>query len=320
MGNPEDVRMPQRRLGRTGLEVTSLCIGGSPLAALGDANHEGVPRERGIATVQAVFDGPINFLDTGNSYSAGESESRVGAAIAESGGLPDGFVLATKLDRDLTTGEYTGERMWRSIEESLGRLGVSSVPLLHLHDPEHIGFEAAMAPGGPAEALMAMREQGIAEHVGIAGGPADLLLQFVRTDLFEILLTHNRWTLVDRSAGALIDEAFSRGVGVLNAAVFGGGILARGGSASTRYAYREARPETIAAVREAEAACARHGVGLAVAALQWSVRDPRIGSTIVGASRPDRVAALVQQATAEVPEELWDELAGLAAPEAVWLH
>jgi D-threo-aldose 1-dehydrogenase len=300
--------LPRRPFGRTGLQITPLTIGGGPLGSMpGNFGYE-VPAERGIATAVAALTGPVNALDTSNSYSRGESERRVGEALRRIGGLPADYVLSTKLDRDLDTGEFTGDRMRRSIEESLERLGLDRVPLLHLHDPEHIGFAESMAPGGPVEVLVRLRDQGLAGAIGVAGGPVDMLREFVATDAFDVVLTHNRWTLVDRSAGPLIDDAAARGLGVINAAVFGGGILASGAASSTRYAYREAGPELLADVREIEELCAGCGVPLAAAAVQFSTRDPRIATTVVGVSRPERVAETVELATVAIPDDLWVEI------------
>jgi D-threo-aldose 1-dehydrogenase len=194
------------------------------------------------------------------------------------------------------------------------------VPLLYLHDPERISFDDATAPGGPVEELLRIRDEGLAEHVGVAGGPAALMERYVRTGAFEVLITHNRWTLLDRSAGGLLDAAVEQGVAVVNAACFGGGILAKGSAGSDRYAYRTAHPEVLEAVRGMEAACARHGVPLAAAALQFSLRDPRIASTVVGFSRPERVDECVTHAGTAIPDELWPELEALLPSSERWLH
>jgi D-threo-aldose 1-dehydrogenase len=300
--------LPRRPLGSTGLRITPLTIGGGPLGSMPGNFGYDVPAERGIATAVAALTGPVNALDTSNSYGRGESERRIGEALRRVGGLPADYVLSTKLDRDLDTGEFSGDRMRRSIEESLERLGLDRVPLLHLHDPEHIGFAESMAPGGPVEVLVRLRDEGLAAAIGVAGGPVDMLREFVATDVFDVVLTHNRWTLVDRSAGPLIDDAATRGVGVVNAAVFGGGILASGAASTARYAYREAAPELIAAVRAIEELCARCDVPLAAAAVQFSIRDPRIATTVLGVSRPERVAESVELAAVPVPEQLWSNI------------
>lgn len=308
-----------RPLGNTGLTVSAVCAGGSPLGSMPEVFGYDLPREEAIACVTRILAGPITFLDTANGYSDGESERRIGAALAQAGGVPDGFVLATKVDRDAATGDYSGARVHASVRESLQRLGLPRVPLLYLHDPEPISFEEGMAPGGPVEALLQIKRDGLAEHLGVAGGRVDLMRRYIDTGAFEVLLTHNRWTLVDRSAGDLIAAAANAGVAVVNAAVFGGGVLAKGTAALSRYAYREAPPEVLDRIRGMEAACARHGVPLGAAALQFSLRDPRIASTVVGFSRPDRVAAIAEQASCDIPEELWDELEELLPPRQYWL-
>ncbi|WP_219414331.1 aldo/keto reductase [Pseudonocardia nigra] len=308
-----------RPLGKTGLTVSAVCAGGSGIGGMPQVFGYDTPAERGIATAARVLAGPIAFLDTSNGYSGGESERRIGAAVAQAGGLPDGFVLATKVDRD-ASGDFSGARVRRSLEESLERLGLDRVPLLYLHDPEHISFDEGMAAGGPVEELLRIRDEGLAEHLGVAGGPVALMDRYLGTGAFEVLLTHNRYTLLDRSADALLTGAVERGVAVVNAACFGGGILAKGAAATGKYAYREAHPEVLAAVRGMEDACARHGVPLAAAALQFSMRDERISSTVVGFSRPERVDEVVRQATMDIPPALWPELERLLPTPDHWLE
>ncbi|MDG4789211.1 aldo/keto reductase [Micromonospora sp. WMMD1102] len=311
---------PRRLLGATGLRVTPVCIGGGPLGSMPALFGYDVSAERGTETALAALTGPFNFLDTAAGYSDGESERRIGAALRRIGGVPEGFVLATKVDRDFGTGDFSGEQMRRSAEGSLERLGLDRLPLVYLHDPEHIGFEQGMAPGGPVEALLDLQHQGVVEHLGVAGGPVELMARYLRTGHFAALITHNRWTLVDHSAGELIDEAVSLGVGVVNAAPFASGILAKGPDRFTKYAYRDADAATLSRIRAMEAACAAHGVPLAAAALQFSLRDPRITSTIVGVSRPERIAETARLASWDVPDQLWEALAPLTAPKESWLH
>jgi D-threo-aldose 1-dehydrogenase len=191
---------------------------------------------------------------------------------------------------------------------------------LFLHDPERTTFEGAMAPGGAVPALVKLKEEGIVGHLGVAGGPVDLLERYVRTGVFEVLLTHNRFTLLDRSASPLIDECVRLGVSVVNAAPFGGGILARGPAREGNYAYHRAPRELVERAQEIERACAGYGVPLAVAALQFSMRDPRVASTIVGVTRPERVDQAIEMTGYEVPEALWEEVATLAAPQELWLR
>ena len=302
----------RRTLGKTGLFVSPVCIGCAPLGDMPDVFGYSVGRERAHETLRAVLESPINFLDTAASYGDGESERRIGELLKEMGGLPDGVVLATKADRDLATGDFSGEQMRRSVERSLDLLGLDRLQLCYLHDPEHETFEHMMASGGPVEVLTDLKEEGVIEHLGVAGGPIDLEIQFVETGLFEAVITHNRYTLVDRSAEPLLDVAAERGVALLNAAPYGSGILAKGPDAYARYEYREAPEALVERVRAIEEACRPFDVPLAAAALQFSLKDPRIVSTIVGISRPERVEQTLHLAVHQIPAELWERLEALA--------
>lgn len=302
----------KRPLGATGLQVTPLCVGCAPLGDMPETFEYSVGKKQAHDTLRAVFESPINFLDTAASYGDGESERRIGEVLKQLGGLPGGHVLATKADRDLQTGEFSGEQMKRSVERSLELLGLDRLQLVYLHDPEHESYEHIMAPGGPVEVLVGLREEGIIEHLGVAGGPIDLMIRYVETGLFEAVITHNRYTLVERSADPLLDVAAEQGVAALNAAPYGGGMLARGPDVYARYEYRQAPPELVDRARAMQEACRKHGVPLAAAALQFSLRDPRIASTIVGISRPGRVRETLELATHPIPDELRSELDSLA--------
>ena len=150
-----------RTLGRTGLEVTPICFGTSPLASMSALYGYSVDEERAVATVRAVFDSAVNFLDTSNGYGEdGTAERRIGLAVRRAGGLPAQLVLSTKVDPDPRSGDFSGDRVRASLEESMERLGVDHIPLLHLHDPERVTFEEAIAPGGAGPALSSCASAG----------------------------------------------------------------------------------------------------------------------------------------------------------------
>jgi len=274
---------------------------------------------RAVATVLAAMDGPINFLDTSNEYGGGESERLIGQAVRARGGLPTGFVLATKVDPDPGTGDFSGRRVRTSVEESLDRLGLDHLGLLHLHDPERISFEDGIKHGGPAEALVQLRNEGIVDYIGVAGGPIDLLVRYVATDIFDVVLTHNRYTLLDRSADPLLDAASRRGIGVINAAPYGGGMLVKGPTARPRYAYGLGDASLAELARKMGAACEQRNVSLAAAALQFSVREPRIHSTVVGISAPERIGQTVSLLDEVIPDALWDQLRKLSPRPELWI-
>jgi D-threo-aldose 1-dehydrogenase len=310
----------QRPLGSTGLAVGPLCIGTSPLASMARLYGYEVGEERAVETVEAVFDSAIDFIDTSNGYGEdGTAERRIGLAIARRGGLPGGVLLATKVDPDPVSGDFSGDRVRRSFEESLERLGVDRIELLHLHDPERIPFAQAVAPGGPVEALLRLREEGLVGHLGVAGGPVDVMQSYLDTGAFEVVLTHNRYTLLDRSAETLFTRAHAAGIGVLNAAPYGGGMLAKGPAVQPEYAYGTGGDRVADAARRMAEACDEAGVPLAAAALQFSTRASFIDSTVVGVSRPERVAETIRAAELPIPEELWAALERLVPPADTWL-
>ncbi len=303
------VSLAPRPLGNTGLTVSPLCIGCAPLGNMPDTFAYEVGEERALQTVRAIFSGPINFLDTAASYGDGESERRIGLVLREIGGLPAGFVLASKADRDLHTGDFSGEQMRRSVERSLRLLGLDQIQMLYLHDPEHTTFEKAMAPGGPVEVLQRCKQEGLIAHLGVAGGPIDLMTRFVETDLFEAAISHNRYTLLNTEADAFWDVCRSHNVAAVNAAPYGSGMLAKGPTAYPRYMYSEASEDLLARARRIEALCQQYNVPLAAAALQFSLRDPRIVSTVVGVTRPERLHETVSLAQIPIPDELWEAVA-----------
>lgn len=307
-------------LGRTGLVVSQVCIGTSPLASMPEHYGYEVGQQRAEATISAALASPFNFIDTSNNYGAGAAERYIGRMLAAAGGLPPGFVLATKVDADPDTGDFSGERVRRSVEESLERLGLDRVQLMYLHDPElHLSFAEAMAPGGAVQALAELRDQGVLGHLGVAGGQVQMLGDFIATGLFDVVLCHNRFTLVDRSAEPLMRDACHREVAFVNAAPYGGGILAQGPEAQPRYAYERAGEAIIDAVLAMQRACAVRGVPLAAAALQFSVRDPRVTSTVVGISKPSRIEETARLLKQHIPDELWPELDSLAISLDHWL-
>jgi len=266
--------------------------------------------------VLALLRSPIRAIDTSNNYGGGASERRIGKAIASAGGVPDDFLIITKVDA--ADGDFSADRVRESLRESLERLGVQSVPLLFLHDPDAFDFGSMASPGGAVEALVRIRDEGLAQAIGVATGDTRLLHRYLDLGVFDVILCHNRFTLVDRSADELFTRAVALGVGVLNAAVYGGGILARPGE-STKYSYKPASRELLETIAAMDAVCTRSGIDLATAALQFSLRDPRIDATVVGITSESRISSLIASAGVHIPDAVWDELERLVPPASTWL-
>jgi D-threo-aldose 1-dehydrogenase len=313
-------RIGTARLGRGNLTVTKVGFGTSALGNMPDTYGYAVEEERARETVRAIFAGPVNFLDTSRNYGLGRSEERIGEVIRERG-LPEGFVLSTKLDRDMNTNRFDAARARRSLEESLKTLALDRVQLLHLHDPEYAAsLDAVTGKHGAIAELFKMKEEGLTQAVGLAAGRVDVMMPLLRDWDFDALITHNRFTVTNRNADPMLDFAHSKGIAVLNAAPYGSGVLAKGSTVYPRYVYQEASEAMLEPVRHIEAICARHGVPTGAVALQFSMRDKRVASTICGVSKPERVRQTLDWANFPIPDALWEELKAVSAsmddPEA----
>jgi D-threo-aldose 1-dehydrogenase len=306
-----------RPLGSTSLRVTAVAVGGAPLGSMPENFGHEVSYDDGVALAEHVLDSPVRVLDTANGYSGGESERRIGAAVARHGGLPADFLITTKVDA--AGKDYSGARVRASVAESKERLGLDHLPLVFLHDPEFHDFDELTRSGGAVDTLRALRDEGEVSHIGLAGGTVQEMSRYLALGGFEVLLVHNRWTLVDRSAAELLDQAEEAGIPVVNAAIYGGGLLANPRGGSTTYGYRPAPPETLQAVAAMDRLCAEHGTDLATAALQASVRDPRISTTVIGLSTPRRLDQLMTSLAADLPDDLFAELAELTPARQHWL-
>jgi D-threo-aldose 1-dehydrogenase len=316
MAFPEEImpagQIEKIKLGRTGFAVSKLCFGTSVIGNMPETFGYAVDDARARATLKAVFASPVNFLDTARIYGHGRAEARVGEALKEVGGLPEGFVITSKVDRDFKSNVFDGARVRRSLEESFKALGLDYLPLVNLHDPEYAANgEDITGPGGALSALFKLKEEGLVGAVGLAAGRVDLMMPLLRDWDFDAIMTHNRFTLPNRNAEAMIDFCVGKGIAVLNAAPYASGVLAKGSNTFKKYAYQDASEAMLDPIRRIEEICARYGVPTGAAALQFSMRDPRVTSTVIGVSKPERIAQTLEWANWPVPDAAWDELLAL---------
>lgn len=310
---------------RLPFEVSNICFGAAPLSSMPETYGYSVSEEQARDTIDTVFEMEHSFLDTSRNYGFGRSEERIGQVVRQRGGLPKGAVISTKVDRDYKTHKFDAARVRQSAEESLETLGIEQFQVLHLHDPEYASdLEDVTRKGGALDTLFALKEEGITRSVGLAMGRSDILMDLLKRWEFDALISHNRFTLLNRSAGAVFDEAHSRGIAIFNAAPFAGGVLAQGSAKVKKITYQDVDEDQLAPVVAIEEICARHGIPVGAAALQFSMRDPRVTSTIVGVSKPERVASTLALAGVEISEEVWSELMALSFssddPEANRVH
>ncbi|MEV0890977.1 aldo/keto reductase [Promicromonospora sp. NPDC050262] len=297
------------------IEASPVTLGTS---GLGGGTEPGSAGEAAAVEVALdLFSSGHTFVDTSNNYSGGRSESVLGLAVARLGQDAAARVVS-KVDQDPETRAFDRDRVLRSFDETTARLGVERLPLLHLHDPYSVTFEEAVGPGGAVEGLVELRESGRVDAIGVAAAPVPLMARYVGTGLFDAVLIHNRFTVIDQSAAPVFAEAKSRGMTVFNAAPFGSGLLAKGPHEGAVYNYRPAGADLLAWTRRLQETCQAHGVPLAAVALHYSLRSPLVDSTVVGVVSPGRRAQLDELVATHVPDELWDELEALGpAPSPV---
>ncbi len=299
-------------IAHSGLTIPAICFGTTALGDMPDTYGYAVDDARAHATLDAIFDSPIGFLDTSRNYGAGRSEARIGAAIKARGGLPKGFIISSKLDRNMDTNQFDGDRAQRSLEESLMALNVSIIPLLHLHDPEYASdLKDVTKKGGALEVLFRMKAQGLAQAVGLAAGRIDIMMPLMRDWDFDAIISHNRYTLLNRNGTEMFDLAQSRNMAVINAAPYASGILAKGAAQQPLFAYMPADDSIVSRVKAIEALCSQYGVPVGAAALQFSMRSPLVASTICGVSTPERVQQTIVWSNWSIPDALWKDLLAL---------
>ncbi|MEV0718776.1 aldo/keto reductase, partial [Asanoa sp. NPDC050611] len=235
-----------------------------------------------------------------------------------------GNVLATKVGRLIEPGgpdtqpiwadpppdlgprlDYTRAAVRRSLADSLARLGGPRPDVVHVHDPD-LDMATALAESYPE--LVAQRDRGVIRAVSIGSNHADTAADFVRAAPgLDCVLIAGRFSLLDQSAlDDLLPLCAARGIAVLAAGVFQGGLLA--GPAD------RAPP----ALREIRAVCARHDVSPLAAAIQFPFGHPAVTSVVVGARSPREVAESAAFLRHPVPAGLWADLkeSGLLPAEA----
>ena len=251
--------MEKSRIKNSNIRISKLSFGTSALGDMPDTYGYSVDEGRARETINAIFDSECNLIDTSRNYGFGNAEKRIGQVIKERGGLPDDFVISTKLDRNMKTQKFDATRARKSIEESLDALKVDSIGLLHLHDPEHCRdiTEITSQHGSLAE-LFKMKEEGLTETVGLAMGKTDLMLEIIKDWPFDAIINHNRFTILNRNADELYNYAYTNNISIINAAPYASGVLAKGTERSRLIAYSEATDQELEPVKEVEKICRKY--------------------------------------------------------------
>lgn len=297
--------LDKRRLGRTDIDVTALSMGGAGLGGIfgevSDAN--------GVAAVEKALELGMNWLDTSPYYL--DSERRMGLALR---GVPRRhYSLSTKVgthqDRYL---DYSADAIYWSMENSLQTLGVDYVDICLIHDPLPHHLDQALGPHGALAALVDLKRQGMIKAIGIGVQDHNLIKRVIDTGQLDMALTVNDYTLLRQSVlEGVCDYAEPRDIGVVNGAALAMGLL------SGRDPLRIGTPRWTPPKDEVASAlrlydwCKRRDVSILGLALQFSLRQPRLVATLIGASTAEEVEGCWKAAITPIDEGIWKELTGL---------
>jgi D-threo-aldose 1-dehydrogenase len=306
-------------IGKSGLRVTRLGLGGAPLGGL----FESVREEDARATLTAAYGAGIRYFDTAPFYGHGRGEMRVGAFLR---GRPrDEFVLSTKVGRILVPAEgaiedhqykdvlplnpvfdFSAEGILRSFESSLERLGLERIDVLLVHDPD-AHYRAVVDQAFPA--LARLRQEGRIAAIGAGMNQWEMLYDFARELEFDCFLLAGRYTLLDQSAlPELLPECEKRGISILIGGPYNSGVLAAGSRGSGHYDYERPAPAILEKVARLEAVASRHGVPLKAAALQFPLAHPAVASVVPGARTAAEVEENVRLFSHPIPPAFWSDL------------
>ena len=200
-------------------------------------------------------------------------------------------------------------RTRESIEESLKTLNVDSVDILFLHDPEYVkDINDVTKENGAMDELFKIKEEGLAKAVGLAMGKVDIMFPLLKNWDFDVMINHNRFTLLNREADKMYDYAFSKNIAIFNAAPYAGGVLAKGPDNFKKITYQDVSEEKLAPAREIEKVCKKHNVDMGAAALQFSLKDKRITSSMCGVTSIESIEKNLKWAKTNISTEFWDEI------------
>jgi len=310
-----------RSLGTTGLQLTTLGFGGGPI---GWRTAPDVDREA-EALFDAAWDNGIRYFDTAPYYGYGNSERRTGRGLARR--PRDSFVLSTKVgrlvrprfpgDRDEAqiVYDYSRDGAMQSLEESLDRLQLARVDIALIHDIDrwtHGDAQPARfreALDGAYRALSDLKSAGVIRAIGLGVNEWEVCRAFAAAAPVDCFLLAGHNTLLRHEARReFLPFCLERGIGVIVGGPYNSGILASGAVPGAQFDYAPASAAVLDHVRKIEAVCARYGVPLAAAALNFTLQHPAVAAVIPGVATVGELESTVANCRHLVPPELWTSL------------
>ena len=297
--------MRYTELGKTGMKISHLSFGASSLGSVFRETNE----KESFEAVETAIEGGINFIDVSPYYGHYKAETVLGKALRN---IPrDKYFLSTKVGRygkdGVNTWDYSAKRVTDSVYESMERLGIDHIDLINVHDIE---FQAAR-PGGlqlvvdeTLPALFELKAKGVVSHVGITDLQLANLKWVAERAPVESILNFCHFTLNDDAIVDYLDFFEQKGIGIINASPLSMGLLSQRGVP----AWHPAPKALVEACQRAAEHCSKKGYPIEKLAVQFSVSNPRIASTLFSSANPDNVRRNIEWANEEPDWELVKEV------------
>ncbi len=296
--------MQTRPLGKSDLQLPILSFGASSLGQ----EFRSVKLDEALQSVRVALDCGLNFIDTSPFYGRGMSEVLLGVALK---GVPrESYTLCTKLGRyDLAHFDFSAKRVAESVDVSLHRLGTDHLDIILCHDIEFVEMQQIVDETIPA--LRKVQQQGKARFIGISGYPQKIFRFICEQTDVDCVLSYNQYTLQNtRFADESVPYLKSKGVGVMNAGPFSARLLTN----APLPAWLKEPEHVKAAARKAAEHCAKHGVDIAKLALQFSIANPDIATTVAGSANPQNIRNWAKWAAEPVDQQLLAEVLEIFRP------
>ena len=295
--------MIYNEIGKTGLKVSNLSFGAS---SLGGVFHS-IRESEGIEAVFTAIEKGMNFIDVSPYYGHYKAETVLGKALKD---LPrDKYILSTKVGRygkdGVNTWDYSAQRATESVYESMERLNIDYIDLINVHDIEFADLNQIVNETLPA--LVALREKGVVGHVGIT----DLQLENLQwvidhspTGTVESILNFCHYCLNDDKLTDYLGYFEERGIGVINASPLSMGLLSQRGVPD----WHPAPQSLVEACQKAVQHCLSKNYPIEKLAIQYSVSNPRIATTLFSSANPQNVIKNIEYAEEPIDWQLVQEV------------
>jgi D-threo-aldose 1-dehydrogenase len=312
------IRHDDKVILRTGVKISRLSLGTAAIGGL----YTSVSDDECTDTLLTALEQGINFIDTAPHYGKGTSERRIGRALA---GKPrSSFVISTKIGRLLVPSttdiddffmdadntverkfDFSASGVRQSLEGSLERLGLDSVEIVLIHDPD-ANAEEAILESYPE--LERMRSEGIIKAIGFGMNQCETPTRMIKEIDIDMVLIAGRYSLLDqRAEHELLPAALERNVDIIAAGVFNSGILAKPVKGAT-YDYVPASDKLLAKALKIREVLEAHQVSLTSAALQFPLRHPAVKSVLVGCRSATEVLTNIAEFNTPIDDKAWDDL------------